>query len=426
MAIVHTTNDFPGGEPPQPASPAPRSVNASLLAICQAMGMSLELREVLPTILHLSLEEMQAQQGSVLLFDEHQDQLKMLAAIGLPEEIRQKGYIPRKGSIAEWVIQHNQPLILNDHAETKDYCSLNRRQELRSSMCVPLRARGKVLGTINMNRTEASPAGPFQEGDLDIMMILASQAAACIENTRLHEANLKNARLAAIGQTVAGISHCIKNVLTGVRGGMGLVDMSESMHDWDLYKQGKGILDRNLERLYSIVMDMLDYSKERKPVKAPVSIGSLCEEALATVQSEAKTRDITLELRLDSEVKTVMADAQQLYRSVLNLLHNALDATPKGGVVWMSSERQTSRAAMARLREPDAVGAVILRVGDSGHGISEEHRHTIFDPFFSTKGSKGTGLGLAVTRKIVREHGGHIEVESAPGEPAIFAIYLPD
>jgi len=410
---------------PFPAEISPSTVNASLLAIGQAMGSSLELREVLPTILSLSLREMQAQQGSVLLLDEHQDRLDMLAAIGLPAEIVEKGYIPRKGSIAEWVIANNQPLILNDEAKGDTYRSLGDRRRIVSAMCVPLRARGKVIGTINLNRTEAA-AGPFQPGDRDTMLILAGQAAICIENSRLHEANMKSERLVAIGQTVAGISHCIKNILTGIRGGISLMDMAQGGEDWVLLRQGKDIMQRNMERLSSIVLDMLDYSKERVPVMGDISLASLAEEVFGTVRSAAEIKALTLESRLSPEAMVMHCDGQQIYRSVLNLVHNAIDATPKGGTIWIGSERKTTQSALRRIQAPDATAVIILRVGDSGPGISQEHAAVIFEPFFSTKGSKGTGLGLAVTRKIIAEHGGSIEVESKSDEPAVFAIYLPE
>lgn len=406
------------------AAASPEGTSSALLTIGQAMGSSLELREVLPTILDLSLSEMKAQQGSILLFDPKDDQLKMLASLGLPEDVERKGYIARKGSIAEWVIDNNQPLIMNERAEGKEYRALNDRR-IRSSMCVPLQARGRILGTINLNRTVAE-YGSFQESELDLMKILASQAAICIDNSCLHEANVKAERLAAIGQTVAGISHCIKNILTGVRGGLSLIDMAQGASDWKLLGQGKDILGRNLERLSSIVLDMLDYSKDRQTCKSPISLTTLVDEVCATVRSEAQVKAIQFEIELDPAVPTVAADGQQLYRCLLNLAHNALDATPKEGKIWIHAERRTDRSALRRLKNKTAQSTVILRIGDTGPGISMEHRAVIFEPFFSTKGSKGTGLGLAVTRKIIEEHGGHIEVESPPEESAVFAIYLPD
>jgi signal transduction histidine kinase len=405
---------------------AGRSIHRSLLEISQAIGSSLDLGTVLSTFLDLTLQEMQAQQGSVLLFDQHQDRLQMLASKGLPEEVVQKGYIPRKGSIAEFVIANNQPLILNDMPTHSTYRPLDGKRRITSAMCVPLRAGGNVLGTVNLNRTD--PYLPhFVNVDLETMTILAAQAAIFIENSRLHESNMKAERLAAIGQTVAGISHCVKNLLTGVKGGLSLIDMARQAEDWKLLGQGGDILKRNLERLSALVLDMLDYSKERTPVTDAVEVVTLLQEVSATIESAVKVRQVEVTIELEPADQRVEADAQQLYRCLLNLAHNAIDAMAEGGGrLTFASAISTSPTALRRLRKAESGRAIVLRVRDTGGGISAEHARTIFEPFFSTKGSKGTGLGLAVTRKIVEEHGGTIELETLAPEPACFAIYLPE
>jgi signal transduction histidine kinase len=419
----------PQPEDSRPFTLHPTPVNASLLTISEAVGSSLDLKEVLYTILSVTLEEVHGQQGSILLFDEHQDRLEMLAAIGIPREIIEKGYIPRKGSVAEYVIEHNKPLIMNDNDDesegTLTYKRMDKVRLITSSMCVPLRANGKVLGTINLNRTDES-FGQFQSSDLDMMSILASQAAIFIENSRLHETNLKSERFAAIGQTVAGVSHCVKNVLTGVKGGMSLIEMASGVKDWELLLKGQDILQRNLDRLGTLVLDMLDYSKERKAVKSPIQFKTLADEVIRSVECEARDNSVIMEMELDENAETVRADGQQLYRCLLNLVHNSLDVTPEGGKVLIRSEVSTSEGSLNRLRHPErSEAAYVIRVGDGGPGIEEEQRRVIFEPFFSTKGSRGTGLGLAVTRKIIEEHGGHIEVETTSPDPAVFAIYLP-
>ncbi|MCE5229414.1 GAF domain-containing protein [bacterium] len=401
----------------QPCTGAPRrDPLAAMLTISEALVSNLELNAVMDTILARTLVEVEAQQGSILLLDG--DCLRMLAARGLPSEMVAKGYIPRKGSIAEWVIEKNQPLILNDHPSSSQYQALDAKRTIVSGMCVPLRMQNRILGTINLNRT-AADAGVFQQQDLDLMVVLANQAAIFIENSRLHESVLKSERLAAVGQTVAGISHCIKNILTGVRGGLSICDMATQSQDWKLLGQGRDILQRNIGRLSSIVLDMLDYSKERQPVRAEVRVADLVEEVFGTTRSEAENRQQKLENRLDGSVATINVDGQQIYRCLLNLVQNAMDATPAGGTIWISAAREE------RARSGLSAPLTVLRVGDGGPGIPEENRVSIFEPFFSTKGSKGTGLGLAVTRKIIQEHGGAIEIESDAGQPAIFAIVLP-
>ncbi|MBI3735024.1 GAF domain-containing protein, partial [Candidatus Sumerlaeota bacterium] len=213
---------------------------SALVSICNAMVSNLDLKSVLETILSVTLAEMRAQEGSVLLFNESQDRLEMLAALGLPEEIARRGYIPRKGSIAEWVIENDKPTIINGDVQSKNFSAAGRGRFIVSAMCVPLRASGKVIGTINLNRTDPE-AGVFQKRDTDAMVILGSQAAVSIENSRLHEAIMRGERLAAIGQTVAGISHCMKNLLTSLKGGLSICEMGIEKQDWKLESQGMDI-----------------------------------------------------------------------------------------------------------------------------------------------------------------------------------------
>lgn len=398
-------------------------VSNSLLEICRAMGAGVQLKEVLNTILKLTMREMRAQQGSILLFDQHQDRLEMLASHGLPPEIASKGYIQRKGSIAEWVIDHAEPLILNERARGADYKALDEQRRIVSSMCVPLRARGGVLGTINLNRT-AADSGPFGKEDLDGMVILASQAAIYIENSRLHQSLLQSERLAAIGQTVAGISHCMKNILTGMKGGVSLIKMARDHEDWETLDQGVEILGHSVSRVSTLALDMLNYSKERKPRREAVDLDELLKEIRGVTRDRAMKQATELIVELDSDARQLQADGHELFRCLLNLVENALDANGEGGKVSITSERNVSEGALRRLAVP-AEAAIIIRVADEGKGVDEASLGHIFDPFFSTKGSKGTGLGLAVTQKIIREHGGTLELASKPGEPAVFAIYLP-
>lgn len=398
-------------------------VNPSLLGICRAMGSGLALNDVLQTILRLTIDEMRAQQGSILLFDEHHDELKMLASIGLPEAITAKGYIPRKGSIAAWVIATGEPLVLNERPKTKEYEALSDDRKIVTSMCVPLKVSDRVIGTLNLNRTE--PGLPvFGEADLEAMEVLAPHAAICIENARLHESLLRNERMAAIGQTVSGISHCVKNVLTGMKGGVFLLRTSSDQRNWDMLNQSLGMLENSVGRVSGLVMDMLDYSKERQPELGTVDLRQLTSEIVEVTLAQASGMESQVYVQVDPEAATVVADEHQLFRCLLNLVQNGLEASPEGSTVTLRTERSEAKWARSRLKAP-AEAAIIIRVTDEGFGIPEDARKRLFEPFFSTKGSKGTGLGLAVSRKLINEHGGELELTSAPGDPTEFAIYLP-
>lgn len=310
----------------------PPEFEVSFLSICRAMSSSLQLDEVLQQILDLTVREMSAQQGSILLFDEHKDRLGMLASHGLPKEIVGKGYIDRKGSIAEWVIQHDEPLILNDRAKGKDFEALDKKRQIVSSMCFPLRARGEVLGTINLNRTDLNlPA--FADEDLEGMDILASQAAICIQNSRLHESCVQSERLAAIGQTVAGISHCIKNLLTGLQGGVSLVRLAGDQQNWGISEQALEVLDHSTTRISSLILDMLEYSKAREPDKDEVDLKTLLNEVAEVTRKKAEEQSGVVNLEIAEDATKVFVDGHQIFRCLLNLIQNALDATGEGNNV---------------------------------------------------------------------------------------------
>lgn len=406
-------------------------INRALIEVCQTIGSSLELGEVLDTILDHTVREMGAGSASLLLYEPGSEDLRMLASRGLPEEVVQRGYVPRKGSIAERVIQSNEPLVLTDKVDDSKRGIKgmdNGQTAIRSSMCVPLHAKGQVIGTLNLNRYDAR-LGPFSDTDLDTAMILASQAAISIENARLYESNLKQERLAAIGQTVAGISHCVKNMLTGLRGGLGLVELAQQSENWDACGKGSALLRRSVERISLLVLDMLDYSREKKPQRRRVPVAKPIDEVLDVTRYKAEKLGVTQSSEIAEGCEEILLDPDQFFRCLLNLVENAVDALDSGGHVCVRCV-QTPREELETHFPPNTDFSALLpvfevRVEDNGPGIPEEIRENIFKPFFSTKESKGTGLGLAVTRKITEEHGGRVVLESDAENGTVFRLLFP-
>lgn len=391
------------------------------------MGSTLDLHELLDLILSLTLKEFEASQGSILLLDKKNDQLKMLAAKGLPDEVMQRGYVPRKGSIAEWVIEHDTPLILGDVSKETRFTSIAEERDIRSSVCVPLRAKGDVIGTINLTRTRENP---FKEDDLGALVILAAQAAVSIENARLFEENLRAARLATIGQTTASISHDIKGVLTGLKGGAAVLEMGKERQDWKLIEQGWGLVKRGTDKIALMVLDMLDYCKDRRPVRSMCRTADLIREVFEGVEHAAHNARVELDSRIAPECETLYADYNQVFRAVLNLVTNAIDAIRESlstsGRVEILVDRIAGDSPEIANRIPGtAAEFTVIRVRDNGQGIPPELVEEVFQPFVSSKGSRGTGLGLAVTQKVAREHGGGISVQSNIEEGTIFSLFLP-
>ncbi len=403
-----------------------QALNPRLLEICQTISASLDLDEVMGKILDLTLEEMQADAGSILLFDPESEELKMLAARNLPPGVMGRGYISRKGSIAEQVIESKKPKVINDTQKPGEK-EANKASAIQSAICSPLIAEGEVLGTLNLNRYRAE-TGPFDDEDIEVIDILATQAAISLQNARLNDQIVSQERMAAIGQTVAGISHCVKNMLSGLRGGMGLLEIAAKAENWEAAGKGMGVLRNNIERISLLVLDMLDYSKEeKKPMRAECSINKIFEEVQGIAQYRAERKSAVVNIEIQKGVEHVDLDSHQMFRCVLNLVENAIDALEEGnGVVTMIC-RTPDAKLVAEIFQDEAPEKDIIDivVADNGSGIPEENLATIFLPFFSTKDSKGTGLGLAVTKKITEEHGGRVHIETEIGQGTKFHLLIP-
>ncbi len=238
------------------------------------------------------------------------------------------------------------------------------------------------------------------------------------EIKRLEAELIRTERLAAIGQTVAGMAHSVKNILHGFKGGSYLVNQALKKDDTDRLKQGWGLIQRNIDQTSELVMNLLSYSKERKPQPEPSEPNVLVEEVCRLLSETARENDVKLTTETDPKIGTVMIDPHTLHGALMNLVSNAIDAClfdESTDKEW----RVTVRTALGGDRD------LIIEVEDNGAGMSEAVSKKIFTSFFSTKGHRGTGLGLLVTRKNVEEHGGTIEVSSREGEGTVFTIRLP-
>jgi signal transduction histidine kinase len=225
---------------------------------------------------------------------------------------------------------------------------------------------------------------------------------------------MQTERLAAIGQTVAWLSHSIKNILQGLRGGADAVELALNKGDLKLAREGWPILTRNLDRIYGLTLNMLAFSKRRRLEPELMPVRRLIEEAAQLIQAQCDRKRVGLLLDLADDVPPIPLDPNAVHQALMNLLTNALEAAPrKKGVITVRTRYL-----------PESHEAQIT-VTDNGPGVAPERHDEVFEAFWSTKGQRGTGLGLAVTRKIVEEHGGSIVLQSEPGPGATFVITLP-
>ena len=238
------------------------------------------------------------------------------------------------------------------------------------------------------------------------------------EIRRLERELVHSERLAAIGQTVAGMAHCIKNILHGFKGGSYLVDIGIDKDNTDKLKSGWQMIQRNIQRTSDLVLDLLSYSKERETEPEPCFPNTIAADVCELMGELAGDYDVVIEQVLAADIGEVTMDPRTIHRALLNLVSNAIDAC-----IFDTAVKKQYVVKVTTALEADNV--MRFEVADNGHGMSPEVKARLFASFFSTKGAKGTGLGLLVTRKLVEEHGGRIDVESEEDQGTTFIVRLP-
>ncbi|HRK35711.1 MAG TPA: ATP-binding protein [Candidatus Hydrogenedentes bacterium] len=375
----------------------------------------------LPTLLHQIMDESkqvaQAEACALMLYDRITEELYFEVALGesgdqnaLKREVRLKLGQGIAGTAAIERVSINVP---DARADARFYKQADEasRFETRSLLAVPLVDRDSLIGVLEV--VNKVGGGPFSRADLHVMEMFSGLVATSIANARLIDENLRAERLAAIGQAVAGLSHYAKNIITGLSGSVDLIDQGLAQNNSEFIERSWPIFKRSTNRIATFVEDMLSFSKARTPLIEPFDVRSVIADACETISGTIARKKINLVVDTDDLADGAKADQRGMYRCLLNLLSNAGDAVPReGGLIRVSARTVES-------------GALVIEVADNGPGVPEDMTRRIFDPFFSTKGSQGTGLGLAVTQKIIVEHGGQITVSRAAEGGALFRIVLP-
>jgi two-component system NtrC family sensor kinase len=230
---------------------------------------------------------------------------------------------------------------------------------------------------------------------------------------------IQSERLAATGQSVASMAHAIKNIVTGLKGGMFVVNKGFELANQEYLESGWDMVQRNIAKISSLAMDLLTYSKERQPQYRPSRPHVLASEVVELLKPRAFEFGVNLSLEAPADLGAVEMDVKGMHQCLVNLVNNSIDAC-RPEVCGHRQGRVTLRVC------PWSQGGVCFEVEDNGCGIDDQDREKIFTTLFSTKGAEGTGLGLLNVRKIVGEHHGRVEVHSEPGKGSVFRVLLPE
>jgi len=387
----------------------------ALIHVARTVNSHLELDDVLRSIMAVATEVLQAEAASLVLVDEETDELEFHVATGEKAESLSAFRLKRGTGIVGHVIESREPIIVNDaQSDPRFYSKVDDGTGFvtRSILCVPMARGNSVWGAIEvLNRIGDQP---FTTEDQTLCEAISGQAAIALENAMLHKQLLEHERLAAVGETVAGLAHCVRNVLSGIEGGTYLVDLGLSEGDASTIRQGWEIVRRKNAIVQDLVLNMLNYSKERTPDYEPVDINELLSGAVDLMSGQASERRVRLLWTPTRDMPVVSVEPKGIRRCLFNLVGNAIDAC--------NGKEDCTVSLRVEALEKEAFA---IEVRDTGCGIDPANLKRLFEPFFSTKGAAGTGLGLAVTHKIVTEHGGRLTVDSTSGEGSCFRMILP-
>lgn len=240
------------------------------------------------------------------------------------------------------------------------------------------------------------------------------------EEKRLLRELVRSQKFAAIGQAVTGIQHAIKNMLGSLKGGAYLVRSGMARNDPSLIKEGSGMLEEGIERISDLSRNMLNWAREWKPDLRRVDVGELVAELCEQNRRAAADEGVFLRCEAPDGSPTVWSDPKLIHMAVTDLLVNAIDACASKDYPAGESPEVVLSSSLA-----ERGGTFVIEVRDNGCGMNEQIRRSVFTPFFSTKEGQGTGLGLALTARIIHAHGGKISVESEPEQGTVFRIRLP-
>jgi signal transduction histidine kinase len=372
-------------------------------------------KKMLRSVLSLLFQVLPVDRGVILIRDPRDPNLFNPAAVRVRTGQKSAAAIGISKTILKKCLKDRIAVLTKDATSDRRFEEAESivAHQIHSAMCVPLISQQHILGFIHLDTSTAVRS--FGNDDLAFLANVGVELAIHLHNLHMIEEKIASERMAAIGQTITGLAHNIKNVLLLTHGGMDLMAKRLEEKSYDALEETWGVVKRGIDRINHMVKDMLDYARARQVEKTRCQVNELLTEIRGTFAEEIEQRGVECKLELDPKCPPINIDASGLDKSVVNLLLNAIEATPEGA----------GKIVLRTRFQPD--GSLAIEVEDNGMGIPAEVMRRIFIPFFTTKGSQGNGLGLATTKKFVEDMGGRIEVKSEEGRGACFRItLLPD
>jgi signal transduction histidine kinase/CheY-like chemotaxis protein len=396
-----------------------------------------QLDELLALVLERTMRTVRADIGSIMLLDHERQVLRVVAARGLPEGVVGSAEVRVGEGIAGKVVQIGESVLVEDITADPRFGKPNEpKYGSGAFMCLPVRVEDRIIGVVNLAKSAAAAPSPaFSPTDLQFLNTLLTHIAYAIDNARLlQEARLSATRLRsamadlrstqtravegetlrAMGQMASGMAHHVNNLLAVISGRTQLL----------LTRGPAPEVRRPLEIIQQATFDAAEVVRRvlgfaamhHAPEAAPVDLNELVREVVELTRprwrDEAQMRSLAIDVTMElGNVGRVAGEAPALREVMMNLIFNAIDALPHGGHI--------------RIKTWTGDDWVFCAVADDGVGMDDDIRRRALEPFFTTKGPQGTGLGLSVAHSIVQRHGGELSLRPNDGKGTVITLRLP-
>jgi signal transduction histidine kinase len=373
------------------------------------------LDEVLDQVVSKLVQAVDGKGAALCVMDKDSKHFKVRSACGISEK-----YLilkPLSGiELLRWPESDDQIHIIRDlfRAPRVKYPQEAWDEGIRMIIDVPIVIKGHVFG---FTRVYFGGKRELSEDEIDFLWAVAEQSACAINHDEEIKSHVlqynrlatKIDRMSSLGRMAAGIAHEINNPLTGIL--LYSSNLFKKASEGP-FKEGLGIIMEETQRCKKIIQGLLDFSREKKPQKIMANINRVIEKSLALMENELFIRRITVVKEFDTDIKSFLLDDNQMEQVLINLLFNAAHAIGEKGIITIRSRMQPAK------------NRVVVEFEDNGCGIPQDNLKKVFEPFYTTK-SSGTGLGLAVSYGIIRNHQGSVKIFSEPGTGTIITLALP-
>jgi K+-sensing histidine kinase KdpD len=377
-----------------------------LIDAAKTVNSTLDLDRLLDVILEAAIKSIAADRGTLYLVDELKSEIWSKALRGteiieirLPIGKGLSGYVAKTGETINIPDAHNDPRWNPDVDKRSGYRTNN-------MLCMPMQNRdGKIIGVFQMLNKKG---GPFTTQDEEFINALSIHASIAIENARLAQEMINNERLSAVGRMASTIIHDIKNPMGTLR--VYAQVMKKKSGNEEAAKLADEMIHQ-VDRFVNMAQEILDFSRGVSATNIEeTEFGEVMEGVLAFIEKDLTKRNIKLEKNLNFPGK-VKIDQDKIVRVFYNIASNAADAMPTGGTLTVTTE--------------DAGGMVKVDFKDTGTGMPEEVKRKIFEPFVTYGKKHGTGLGMAIVKKVMDDHKGKIEIETEMGKGTTIRLLFP-